>query len=283
MPIDHYENFPVASILLPRHLRTPIQHIYRFARCADDVADEGDHDPQWRLQELDEYGRQLDYIAQGTLADNALDRLRFIFVPLQDVIQQFELPVQPFHDLLSAFRQDVYTNRYDDYAALLDYCRRSADPVGRILLYLYNEHRPDSLQMSDAICTGLQLTNFWQDVAIDWQKGRVYLPQTELQRFGLSEDIIAQHDRGQTPGTQERAQWRELMQAQVDRARQKLRSGQPLCRRLPGRIGFELRLIIQGGLRILEKLEHVQFDVFQHRPIIKKRDSLLLFVRALRN
>src|SRR5690625_5284971 len=283
MPVDHYENFPVASWLLPKALRTPVQHIYRFARCADDLADEGDHSPAWRLESLEQYARQLDYIADQQLTEKGATELQHIFRPLEAVIQQFQLPLQPFYDLLSAFRQDVHVKRYADYDELLDYCRRSADPVGRILLHLYQEQRPDSLSMSDAICTGLQLTNFWQDVAIDWDKDRVYIPQQELQRFGVDEGFIAQAVAGEVPSTTQREAWQALMRHQVTQARALLNAGKPLCRRLPGRLNLELRLIIQGGLRILEKLERVQFDVFNHRPIIKKQDSLLLFVRALRN
>jgi|SRR5690625_1763297 len=283
MPIDHYENFPVASFLLPRHLRDPIKHIYRFARCADDVADEGCFSDEWRLNELDRYAYQLDLIAKNQLRAEGLNRLKPIFMPLNKVIHQFQLPIKPFQDLLSAFRQDVHIKRYNSYHNLLDYCKRSADPVGRILLHLYDETRPDSLTMSDAICTGLQLTNFWQDVAIDWEKDRVYIPKQEFRRFNLCEQIIAHLvDKIPLNHTQE-AQWQQLMQAQVNYARTLLNEGKPLCSRLSGRIGFELRLIIQGGLRILEKLEHVKFDVFNQRPIIRKHDSLLLFVRALKN
>lgn len=283
MPVDHYENFPVASLLLPRRLRAPIQHIYRFARCADDVADEGQHSNEWRLSELELYAQQLDLIGTRQLEHKGTVRLQPIFGPLATVIYEHDLPLQPFYDLLSAFKQDVHTKRYDDYPALLDYCTRSADPVGRILLHLYQEQREDSIRMSDAICTGLQLTNFWQDVAIDWLKDRVYIPQQELLRFELNEHFIAQSVTGQPRSPSAQHAWQALMRAQVKRARQLLTSGKPLCNRLPGRINLELRLIIQGGLRILEKLEQVQFDVFQRRPVIKKQDSLLLFVRALRN
>src|SRR5690625_51771 len=283
MPLDHYENFPVASVLLPKRLRTPIQHIYRFARCADDVADEGEHSDAWRLAELERYGEQLRLISTGQLTTQGLERLQPIFTPLAQVIEQFGLPTQPFHDLLSAFKQDVDTKSYQNRADLLDYCTRSADPVGRILLHLYDEQRPDSLQMSDAICTGLQLTNFYQDIAIDWDKNRVYIPQDELKRFGLDQNIIAQQCQQQPLSPAQQSAWQQLMQQQVDHARGLLTAGKPLCQRLPGRINFELRLIIQGGLRILEKLEKIQFDVFNQRPIIKKTDSLLLFVRALRN
>jgi len=283
MPLDHYENFPVASVLLPKRLRTPVQHIYRFARCADDIADEGEHSDAWRLAELERYGEQLRLISTGQLATQGLERLQPIFTPLAQVIEQFGLPTQPFHDLLSAFKQDVDTKSYQNRADLLDYCTRSADPVGRILLHLYDEQRPDSLQMSDAICTGLQLTNFYQDIAIDWDKSRVYIPQDELKRFGLDQNIIAQQCQQQPLSPAQQSAWQQLMQQQVDHARGLLTAGKPLCQRLPGRINFELRLIIQGGLRILEKLEKIQFDVFNQRPIIKKTDSLLLFVRALRN
>ena len=178
------------------------------------------------------------------------------------------------HDLLSAFAQDVTTRRYADYASLLDYCRRSANPIGRLLLSLYRRDDPRLVAMSDAICTGLQLTNFWQDVAIDWDKGRVYLPREDLARFAIDEAQIARRlvdDR-----------WRALMAFEVARARTLLQSGAPLAPALGGRIGLELRLVVQGGLRILERIDAAGGDVFRHRPALSARDWTMMGLRALR-
>ncbi len=177
-------------------------------------------------------------------------------------------------DLLSAFRQDVVTTRYADYAALRDYCRRSADPVGRLMLGLYEVDDAASLRESDAICTALQLINFWQDVAVDIDKGRIYLPQEDLARFGVTEDAIA-HGR---PGPA----WRALMGFEVERARVLMLQGAPLATRLPGRLGWELRMVVQGGLRILEAIERVRYDVFRRRPQLKRTDWIVVAWRALR-
>jgi squalene synthase HpnC len=267
MAVDHYENFPVASLLLPKHLHRPIKDIYRFARSADDIADEGDATPEKRLEALQEYRIALQQIASGHAPAAP-------FLALAQTIRQHALPLQPFLDLISAFEQDIQQTRYPNYETLLDYCRRSANPVGTLMLHLYNTIDSRSLAQSDAICSGLQLVNFLQDVAIDWGKARVYLPADELKRFGVTIDDIAQartHDA-----------WCNLMQFQVDRCRDLLNSGKPLGRTLSGRIGLELRMIIQGGLRILEKIEHARFDVFRHRPTLNALDWVIMFWRALR-
>ena len=268
MAVDHYENFPVASILLPRRLVPAVEAIYAFARGADDVADEGDAAPAERLAALAAYEAALDEIGAGRTPDGAM------FARLAAVVRQYGLDLQPLRKLLSAFRQDVVTTRYPDHAALLDYCLRSADPVGRLMLALYGVGGAQNLRQSDAICTALQLINFWQDVGIDIRKGRIYLPQDDLQRFGVAEsDIVAQ---AVTPA------WRALMAFEVDRARTLMLSGAPLATRLPGRIGWELRLVIQGGLRILESIEAAAYDVFRRRPQLGKKDYLIMGWRALR-
>jgi len=266
MPVDHYENFPVASLLLPAHLRRPVEVIYRFARSADDIADEGDADDATRLAGLAAYQRELDRIADGTTPDTPL------FQDLAPLIVAHNLPLQPFRDLLSAFAQDVTVKRYADYPSLLDYCARSANPVGRIMLHLFEVASPANLGRSDAICTALQLINFWQDVAIDWEKQRVYLPQEDLQHFGISESAIA--------GGQCDDAWRALMAFQVERTRALMNSGADLALDLPGRFGWEIRLTVQGGLRILEKIDQAQGDVFHHRPRLGGADWPLLLLRA---
>lgn len=281
MSVDHYENFPVASWLLPKHLRQPITHIYWFSRSADDIADEGDHSDSWRLQQLAAYREALSQIEQGSLHLPPTDPRYKIFTPLATVIEQYQLPVYLFADLLTAFEQDITVKRYQSYEQIHQYCRHSADPVGRILLHLYQELRPDSLRMSDAICTGLQLTNFWQDVAIDWEKDRVYLPLDALNAHQLDESYIQRRCQQQPTTSQQDLQWQQLMQEQVRYARSLLEQGKPLVQRLPGRIGLELKMIILGGLRILERLDQVQYDVFTARPKLGKADWLRLGGRLL--
>ncbi|MEZ2721742.1 squalene synthase HpnC [Paenalcaligenes hominis] len=281
MSVDHYENFPVASWLLPRRLRRPIQHIYWFSRSADDIADEGNHSPSWRLEQLQGYREALQHIAAGQLQLEPTDARFAIFAPLAPVIVEQQLPISLFSDLLTAFEQDVTVKRHADYEALYYYCTHSANPVGRILLHLYNEQRSDSLVMSDAICTGLQLTNFWQDIAIDWEKDRVYIPTETLTQFELSETYIADRCAHKPTSVTDNKNWLRMMQQQVEHARQLLISGMPLAARLPGRIGLELRLIILGGLRILERLDEVDYDVFNHRPQLAKADWMRLGLRLL--
>ncbi|NYT63115.1 squalene synthase HpnC [Alcaligenaceae bacterium] len=276
MAVDHYENFPVASLLLPRHLHIPVRNIYRYARSADDIADEGCAAPDERLAQLAGYRIALEQIAAGALALPDGDPKTPIFEPLAATIAQHSLPMAPFFDLISAFEQDVVTTRYNDDAGLFDYCRRSANPVGRLMLHLYGAATPQNLTDADAICTGLQLTNFWQDIAIDWEKGRVYLPQNTLRQHGVTENHIA--DQRHTDPA-----WQTLLRAQVQQARELLVGGLPLAQRLPGRIGFELKLVILGGLRILERLDQLHYDIFFHRPTLQKRDWILLFWRALAN
>ncbi len=266
--IDHYENFPVASILMPAHLRPAVRAIYAFARSADDLADEGDAAAEQRLQALGDYDAALDRIERQHPAESAL------FTTLQHTIAAYKLPLAPFRALLSAFKQDVVTTRYATFDDLLDYCQRSANPVGNLMLHLYGAASEQNCRDADAICSALQLINFWQDVAIDWRKQRIYLPLEDMQRFHVSQDHIANGNNDQA--------WRALMQFEVQRAREMMLSGAPLALRLPGRLGWELRLVIQGGLRILEKLESVDYDVFQRRPKIGKFDSIVLGWRALR-
>ena len=268
MPVDHYENFPVASVLLPKRLVPAVEAIYAFARSADDIADEGDATPAGRLAALAAYEDALSAIERGQAQDNPM------FARLARVIDQYRLPLQPFRDLLSAFRQDIVTTRYADFDQLLDYCRRSANPVGLLMLHLYGAASERNVRQSDAICSALQLINFLQDVAIDRQKDRIYIPLDDLGRFGVAP---AQLDLG----TVDR-QWRELMAFETARARALMLQGAPLARRLPGRIGWELRLVVQGGLRILDRIEHAGFDVFKRRPQLKARDWAAVMWQAVK-
>jgi squalene synthase HpnC len=268
MPADHYENFPVASILLPRRLVPAVEAIYAFARSADDIADEGDATPAARLDSLEHYSSVLGSIARSEPSGQAM------FERLAAVIDQYKLPMAPFHDLLSAFKQDVVTTGYRDFDALLDYCRRSANPVGLLMLHLYGAADGVNVRDSDAICSALQLINFLQDVAIDLKKGRIYLPQEDLLRFGVTPQALAM-------GTLD-ARWQALMAFELARARTLMLSGSPLVRRLPGRIGWELRLVVQGGLRIVERIAACDNDVFTRRPQLIMRDWIIILWRALR-
>lgn len=267
MSVDHYENFPVASFLLPARLRYPVSVIYAFARSADDIADEGEATPQERQERLDTYLHALDAIENGRTPRQTL------FARLKNVICQYSLPLQPFRDLLLAFRQDTYISRYATYDDLLDYCRRSANPVGLLMLHLYGAASEQNISLSNAICTALQLINFWQDIAIDWQKNRIYLPREDMIAFGITEETIANADPD--------ASWRALMQFEIRRTRQLMLSGAALPAQLPGRIGWELRFVVHGGLRILEKIESVGYDIFHQRPVLKLRDWLLILLRCL--
>jgi phytoene synthase len=262
MAVGHYENFPVASLLVPAPLREPIEAIYRFARSADDFADEGGECADVRLAKLADYRAQLSKPSSP------------FFRHLQKVIREHELPVGPFADLLDAFAQDVTKKRYADFSEVLDYCRRSANPVGRLLLHLFKRTNESELRASDAICTALQLVNFWQDVDLDYTKDRrIYLPQDELVHHGVTEAHIAQKICD--------LRWQALLAFQIDRTRQLMLSGAGLGKVLPGRIGLEIRTTIQGGLRILEKIERAGYDVFRRRPKLGAFDWPLLLLRAL--
>ena len=267
MSTDHYENFPVASLFLPAGLREPVSVIYRFARSADDFADEGDAAPQDRLVSLADYRAQLDRIAANKAPQTVL------FEQVAKTVRDRCLPLEPFYHLLDAFSQDVVQTRYADFDMLLDYCRRSANPVGRLMLHLFGMADARNFAWSDAICSALQLINFWQDVAIDWKKDRVYLPQDEMAYFGVTEAHIETRRCD--------AVWRDLVTFQIDRTRSMMASGAPLGRILPGRLGLEIRATIQGGFAILDKLEAANCDMFRHRPVLRWHDWPFLLVRAL--
>jgi len=274
--IGHYENFPVASWLCPARLRAPIAAIYHFARTADDLADEGDASPAERLQALAAYREALCAAVAG-LPVPAGARWAWVFAPLQQAIRQHQLPTQLLHELLAAFVQDVEKTRdgagYADQTELLAYCARSANPVGRLLLHLYGVTDPQALQQSDQICTALQLINFWQDLSVDIPRGRYYLPATDCVRHGVSQaELLARHIQPRTT---------LLVAEQVRLARAAMQKGAPLVHRVPGRAGWELRLVVQGGLRILDRIEALQFGTLQTRPTLRRRDLALMLWRAL--
>ena len=273
-PIQHYENFPVASLLCPPRLRQPITAIYHFARAADDLADEGTQSAEQRLAALAQYRLDLWACAGGGTVS---ERWRSIFEPLGVAIGQFELPVQLLDDLLNAFCQDVTHTRdglaYSDAAALLDYCSRSANPVGRLLLHMYGMRDAHLLHLSDQICSALQLINFWQDLGGDIARGRYYFCEADLRRFGVqTADILA---RRQSPHA---TLW---IAHCVGSARALMCSGSALAKQIPGRAGWELRLVVQGGLRILDKIENGGYRTLQTRPKITVWDLPWMLWRAL--
>jgi squalene synthase HpnC len=272
--ITHYENFPVASILCPPHLRAPIAAIYHFARTADDLADEGDASTAQRLADLSRYRADLLATAQGQAHSGQWPQ---VFGPLADIITRFQLPVPLLTDLLDAFEQDVLftaeQRRYATDAELLDYCTRSANPVGRLLLHLYGVTNDESLAQSDQICTALQLINFWQDVSVDLPRGRWYPSQQSMARFGVADaDLQAQ-------STSENATL--LIAHYADTARTLMLNGSKLPCRVPGRAGWELRLVVQGGLRILDKIEALNFATWRVRPKLTAWDGVVMVWRAL--
>lgn len=264
----HYENFPVASVLLPMRLRRPIGLIYSFARQADDFADEGNLTPEQRLAQLDGFRKELDCIAAGQTP-----RTEF-FQTLAAMIMEKKLPLQPFYDLLDAFSQDVVKTRYENFGEVIDYCRRSANPIGRLLLHLYGEATPRNLGYSDAICSALQIINFLQDVAIDYRKDRIYFPLDEMKKYRIEESQIASGNAG--------GMWWNFMQFEIERARRLLQSGAPLGLVLKGRIGLEMRTIIAGGERILSKLHKAHGDMFNQRPVLTPRDWGYMLYRAVK-
>jgi squalene synthase HpnC len=216
---------------------------------------------------LDRYVGALDAIERGETPAEAP------FARVAAAIGEYALPVQLLRDLLDAFRQDVTCKRYADFATLLAYCRRSANPVGRLLLHLFHMTDPQSLRESDAICTSLQLINFWQDVAADWEMGRVYIPREDLERFGVGEQQIAQQRADEN--------WQRLMAFECERARTMLMDGAPLGRRLPGRMGLEIRATVQGGARVLDRIDAVKGDVFRKRPRLNWADWMVILGKAL--
>ena len=267
----HYENFPVASRLLPRRLRPHVAAIYAFARIADDFADEGTRSAAARLALLDDWQARLDRAGGQAPPDDS--DAGAIFLALGDTIQRFDLDKRLFSDLLSAFRQDVTVSRYETWDDVLDYCRRSANPIGRLVLRV-NGYRAEELDASsDALCTALQLTNFWQDLEIDLRKDRVYVPQTVLRAAGAELDDLRR--RRFTPA------WGEALEESARRTRDLFAAGRPAADGVHGRLRWELRATWLGGTRILDRLERAGFDVFKSRPTLGSLDAVVIGARML--
>jgi squalene synthase HpnC len=259
---EHYENFPVASWLVPAELRPHVAAVYAFARGADDIADEPGRSSDERLALLDEWSAHL---RQPPRDD--------VFRALAETRARFNLPLDLFDDLLSAFRQDVHTSRYETWAAVFDYCRRSANPVGRLVLRLAGHDRPEADRASDAVCTALQLTNFWQDLAVDWSRGRLYVPREAWAEAGADPDDLMR-------GTLTPA-WRSALRESARITRAQFAEGRAVCDTFRGRLRYEIRATWLGGLRILDRLERDGFDVFRRRPALGAADALVIGWKAL--
>ena len=261
----HYENFPVVSRLLPRHLHQPFYNVYAYCRWADDLGDEI-HDARHATDLLAWWRDELHSCYRGTATHP-------VFIALRTTIEEFAIPQRPFEDLLSAFEQDQRVKEYETFVELLDYCRRSADPVGRIVLYLCRAHSERNAAWSDSICTGLQLANFWQDVARDSDMGRVYLPRESRRRFGYSDADLANRVTNEA--------FLELMNFEVAMARQLLTNGLPLVKVLPWPLCVDIDLFARGGLCLLDRIERIGYRVWQRRPVLTKMDFARLFIGSL--
>ena len=262
----HYENFPVGSFLLPKEFREPIRLVYAFARVADDIADEGNDSKETRLQRLDEWEGEFRRMLAGDT------RISF-FQELEETANKYEIPSSLFFELIEAFRMDAGGRDYSTFEDLLFYCRHSANPVGRILLHILNCANDETGKFSDTICTALQLTNFWQDLSIDIKRNRVYIPHEDFERFGLTAD-----DLKSDVGTDA---IRPLLKFQVERTKKLFLGGRPLFRLIDKRFALELRLTYHGGMRMLEKVEHLAYDTLHHRPVLSRFDWALIVIRSL--
>jgi squalene synthase HpnC len=258
----HYENFPVASRLVPASLRPHVAAVYAFARGADDIADEPGRTPDERLALLDEWSAHLRTPPRSA-----------VFEALADTRQRFDLPLDLFDDLLSAFKQDVQKTRYDTWDEVFDYCRRSANPVGRLVLRLAGVRRPDADRWSDDVCTALQLTNFWQDLAVDWERGRLYVPQRVWAGAGAD---VGDLNRGVVSPA-----WRRALDECVAVTDGLFQRGRPVCDVFRGRLRYELRATWLGGVRVLQRTRDQEFDVFRHRPTLGAADAIVIAWKAL--
>ena len=273
----HYENFPVGR-LVPKEMQPHVHAVYAFARYADDLADEGyagsakaqgardAMTPEERLAALDDWERQL-------CSPPGTPGLHFIFVALHETIRELDLPRSLFTDLLSAFKQDVVKRRYANFDEVLDYCRRSANPVGRLVLLLHGKREEELHLLADHICTGLQLANFWQDVGVDLEKDRIYLPEDDRKKYGVIEDVL--FARLVTDN------YRKLLAFEVARTQEIFDQGAPLTKKLRGLLRLEIRLTWLGGTEILRKIDALNYDTLNHRPTVGKADMAVLFLKAL--
>lgn len=264
---SHYENFPVASSLLPKKLRKPVAAIYAFARSADDFADEGTLDNEERLEKLNAYERELDLIEQDIQSGDP------VFIALKHTINHFNLPILQFRKLLSAFRQDVTKKRYKDFNEILDYCDRSANPVGHLLLSLVKKDNDILINQSNSICTALQLINFLQDINIDFNNDRIYLPMDEMEKYGIKDSYVKNltYDKN----------WHDFIAFQLNRAERLLREGSQLGNHLGFRLGTEINLTVAGGMRVLKKLNLINENRFIYQARLSKLDWIYILISAI--
>lgn len=274
---EHYENFPVGR-LVPKEMQPHVHAVYAFARYADDLADEGYAGsakargardvmtPEQRLVALDDWERQL-------CSEPGMPGLHFIFTALHETIRELDLPLSLFTDLLSAFKQDVVKRRYADFPEVLDYCRRSANPVGRLVLLLHKVRDEELHKLADHICTALQLANFWQDVGVDLEKDRIYLPEDDRKRYNVTEEALF--------ARKEDDNYRQLLAFQVARAQDIFNQGEPLTKKLRGWLRLEIRLTWLGGTTILRKIEALNYGTLKNRPTVGKADMVALLFKAL--
>ncbi len=263
--MNHYENFPVISFLIPKDLRKHIAIIYWFARTADDIADEGALSESERLNQLNEFETRLTETLKGNFS-NQFD------LALHSTVKEKNLSTEYFYNLLKAFRQDITVKRYEDYSSLQSYCVNSANPVGRLILELYNIRNEDAFNYSDSICTALQLTNFWQDTALDYQKGRIYYPLNDMEKYGVTENMFEFRKNN--------FNLREMVKSNVDQTLKMFDKGSNLLTFLHGRLKYEIKWTILGGEMILDKIRLSDYDVLNFRPHITKKDFLTLLIKS---
>jgi squalene synthase HpnC len=262
---NHYENFPVISFLIPKRIRKDVAIIYWFARTADDIADEGARTREDRVNMLNEFEERFTDLINGNYS-NPFELALF------NTIENKNLSAEHFYNLLKAFRQDITKNKFSDFPDLLAYCNISANPVGRLMLELSNIRESDAFACSDKICTALQLTNFWQDAAIDFKKGRIYFPQDELERFNVTEKLFELNENN--------LNLKALLKHNIDRTRRLFSEGQRLTEFLTGRLKYEIKWTVFGGQEILRKIEAGNYNVFQNRPVLNKKDFLILLLKS---
>lgn len=263
---SHYENFPVLSYTLPKEAKMHIAVVYQFARQADDLADEGNINSDMRIKNLELYEENLKNCLEEKFENN-------FWLALSNSINYCKLSHNYFFDLLSAFKQDVATRRYCDYESLQDYCRRSANPVGRLVLEICGIRSEEAFHYSDSICSALQLTNFYQDVSVDWEKGRIYIPKIEMEKFGISEKIFDEK--------QNNTNFKELMKFQIERTKELFKDGRKLIPLLPNSLLVQIKMTILGGEKILDKIEELDYNVLVQRPKLGRIDYLKVFVKGL--
>ncbi len=265
---SHYENFPIISFFIPHKLKKHIAVIYQFARQADDIADEGNYPYDFRLMLMENYKNKFTQSLKGIYDD-------YFWMALVNTIYKMQLTQKYFYDLLSAFQQDITVTRYKTFDDILNYCERSANPVGRLILELFNIRNEEAIEYSDAICTALQLTNFYQDISLDYKKNRIYIPMDELKKFDISENVFELKKNN--------INFQQLLKYSIERVKEFYYKGEKILRYLPRELRFQIKLTILGGEKILEKIEQINYNTLNVRPLLLKKDILKIIYNALLN